>query len=381
MSTIVAPTPKSGTSKLPLPSASMLSAIKRANMKNSTAVAAIPLAASSSSAVANERMSAYPQAIVELLNLNRVSICDDDQEKKDAQKQTVQQWIEQGKKGACPNNCPSTYKWYVGNTTKKIVKKNGKSVEGGYISQFPFGHLRITRWNAFGQRCGREDFYDALGHLYHSIEWTPCNRTVQHGSQKIKINCERVGNEMFYDARTGQVSRIVPWVAGPMVDKIVKNKSNGKKKTIQVRRASRIHGIEQIFTPFINRTITWQNGKRHGAECATYVRTGVTLCERTWVAGQAEGSYICKFRNGQMSQQMYFVLGRMQGDQVSYFRNGHVRSVVPYWGGKRHGTELNTVVTAQQDGLVKHDTTQQHWCKGEIRASAPPANLFEACAK
>lgn len=283
--------------------------------------------------------------------------------KKTNQKQVFAQWKQQqqqqqqggkNKVAACANQCPVTFKWYG--------LAPAKNAAGEFLSPFPHGHCRVTRWNARGQRHGREEFYDYCGRLYHTIEWLANNR---------------IGNEMWYDVATGQVSRIVPWVAGATVKKSVVK--DGKKMWKIVRRRSTITGIEKRFEGPIDRTITWSKGKRHGLERAVHVRNGVVLCERMWVNGESDGAAVCKYKNGKLAHVVHYAVGRKHGDEVTYFRSGQERSVVPFYNGLRHGTEYWTQCVKQPNGTNVYSTKEQYWCMGEKRESPMPANAFEAC--
>lgn len=208
--------------------------------------------------------------------------------------------------------------------------------------QFPLGHFRITEWTEDGAlRHGLERFYTASGVLYHTINW---------------VFGHRVGCESFFDRQSGELIRTVPWIRGPLC----RQRSNRKRF---YRRASRRHGVEQVFDgTYLYTEKTWRNGKRHGPETTVYVRTGVVLSERMWNNDLVHGEAIARWRNGDVKSRQHYNLGKKHGEQKFYTRNqkpcifspmGSKQVVVlsrsiQYNNGFRDGKEMHA------NGSVRH---------------------------
>jgi len=209
-------------------------------------------------------------------------------------------------------------------------------------AQFPLGHFRITEWTEDGAlRHGLERFYTASGVLYHTINW---------------VFGHRVGCESFFDRKSGALVRTVPWIRGPLC----RQRSNRKRFS---RRASRRHGVEQVFDgTYLYTEKTWRNGNRDGPQKTVYVRTGVVLSERMWRNGLAHGEAITRWRDGNIKSRENYNLGKKHGEQKFYTRNqkpcifsamGSKQVVVQsrsiqYNNGFRDGKEIQT------NGSVRH---------------------------
>lgn len=329
--TIVDPTPKTNQ-KLANPTVptSVNDALKAVGHKpvvSASASGVAPAAAASVSAAApaQKKADSFEGMTKEVLAVLARLNCPHDPKKSNfdrahAQKAVVAKWQSDGdsaKGRPCPNTCPITMTWTPPNNNM-ITLKNG---EKRFLSQHPLGRCRVLRWNAFGQRHGMEECYDANGALYYSVEW--------------KNGC-RVGVEMFYDPANGRVKRLVPWTV--RVCSVKQVAEDGTKKTVKVRR-SFVDGVETRIEGNICRTISWKRGVRDGEEKTMHTSSQTTLSVRMWINGKTDGQVVQRYRNGKIAYKGSYIMGLKQGKEETFFRDGTIRSSMCWHGGLRNGDE------------------------------------------